>query len=58
MKEDFKASMFGIFVISMPIYAVGHIVRTNLWQAKQKRFSMDMGIYLCCRHRSCPLPFL
>lgn len=38
MKEDFKASIFGIFVISMPIYLVGHIVRTNMWKAKQKVF--------------------
>ena len=58
MKEDFKASIFGIFGISMPIYLVGHIVRTNMWQAKQKVFSMDMGVYLCCLHRSCPLSFL
>lgn len=38
LNEDFAASMFGIFVISMPIYAVGQIVRTNLWQAKKNAF--------------------
>ncbi|MFC5591214.1 hypothetical protein ACFPRA_20235 [Sporosarcina soli] len=34
--EDYKASLFGIFFISLPLYMVGHIVRTNMWQAKQK----------------------
>ena len=38
IQEDFKASLFGIFVISLPIYMVGHIVRTNMLQAKQKGF--------------------
>lgn len=38
IEEDFAASLFGIFVISIPIYAAGHIVRTNLWMAKQNGF--------------------
>ncbi|MCG7337054.1 hypothetical protein MHZ95_17480 [Sporosarcina sp. ACRSM] len=36
LEEDFKASLFGILVISLPLYMIGHIVRTNMWQAKQK----------------------
>jgi hypothetical protein len=38
IQEDFIASMFGIFVIGMPIYAVGQIVRTNVYQAKLNGF--------------------
>ncbi|MCG7346272.1 hypothetical protein MHZ92_19370 [Sporosarcina sp. ACRSL] len=38
VEEDFGASMFGIFLISMPIYAVGHIVRTNVSKAKKNGF--------------------
>ncbi|WP_224654291.1 hypothetical protein, partial [Escherichia coli] len=38
LEEDFAASVFGIFVISLPIYAVGQIVRTNVRKAKENGF--------------------
>lgn len=38
LEEDFAASVFGIFVISLPIYAVGQIVRTNARKAKENGF--------------------
>ena len=47
LEEDFAASMFGIFVISMPIYAVGQIVRTSFWKAKTNAFRW-MWVYVYC----------
>lgn len=38
IQEDFKASIIGIVVFSMPLYVLGQIVRTNIRKVKENGF--------------------
>ncbi|WP_432361580.1 hypothetical protein [Sporosarcina sp. UB5] len=38
IQEDFKASVIGIFVFSMPLYAIGQIMRTGITKARENAF--------------------
>lgn len=38
IQEDFKASVIGILVISLPLYVIGQIVRTDVKRAKENGF--------------------